>query len=219
MNQIKSLLLISLCLIGLSLTAQSHKYLYERKSGESANDFVERHLKGFHSSDIATHDVLEGAWGDESKGKKIMAFYSLGLMQEYDDATMAIFQPIGDGKNYILILSNEFARPGTYYQGIISVFFMDINADGYKELFLLEKGESRVGVTLESENEAGETVYHETTACCEDAYDTIILEQLRDEALGFLPYIKACENCEKWDFEGLENASAIKKKITAAKKN
>ena len=56
----------------INLSAQNDTYLYSRNDGESAKAFVERHMTGdFEGAMQATHDVIEGNWGDESKGKKI----------------------------------------------------------------------------------------------------------------------------------------------------
>ncbi len=178
-----------LLLLVNTLHAQQSKYLYERKAGESAERFVARHLPDYHVKENIIHQVIEGTWGDVTKGKKIMAFYAAPMVQEYDRATLVIFQPVGDGKNYIMILSNQIGLPGRYYHGVESVFFMDVNEDGAKDLCIIEKGEIRVSIELEEEDENGNVTMVETTACCEDEFNTVILEQVKDGENRFLPIV------------------------------
>lgn len=189
-NQLKKIGVIFFLLsIANILHAQQSKYLYERKAGESADNFVARHLPDYHVKDNMAHQVIEGIWGDASKGKKIMVCYTIPMIEEYDRATLVIFQPVGDGKHYIMILSNHIGTPGRYYQGVESIFFMDVNEDGARELCLIERGEIRVPIELEEEDENGKIKKVQTTACCEDEFNTIILEQVKDSENRFLPIV------------------------------
>lgn len=203
---------ILLIIIGLNTKAQSSQYLFERKVGESTDLFIKRHLNEY--SQYIDHKVIEGFWGDESKGKKIMAFYSENLVKEgYDRSTMIVFQPIGDGKNYIMLLFHHLGNTGVYHQGIISLFYYDVNKDGYKELVLLEKGENRAIITLEEINEEGEIVQIETTACCEETYNTIVIEQVNNKDNHFFPLLKEFEFDSEIDLSELKTAIEIKKAI------
>ena len=153
----KSIVGILFLLGGLVTTsnAQLDKYLYSRKVGESATDFVERHLTDFRSYMMESHGVIEGFWGDESKGKKIIAFFHTNIETEYVKGTVAIFQPVGDGKNYILMYYEGLGGAAAHYKGVISVFFFDANRDGSKELFVLELGYDKIPEVIEQVDENG----------------------------------------------------------------
>ncbi len=202
----------------LPANGQVVKYLFERLPDESPSEFVDRHLPDYADQSSKAHQVIEGYWGDESKGKKIMAFYNDPMIEEYDRATMVVFQPVGDGKHYILIISNEIGTPGTYYEGVESVFFLDVDDDGFKELFVLEKGASRVPVIMEEEDDAGNVKEIHTSACCEDDYNTVIFEQIQDGYGGFYPLVKLIGITE-CDLGGLDTAIRVKEKVFECLKN
>lgn len=200
----------------INLSAQNDSYLYSRNEGESAKAFVERHMTGdFEETMQATHDVIEGNWGDESKGKKIMAFYNGVFTGENYDAVMVIFQPVGDGKNYIISFYEGLGGLGRYYNGVISVFFMDVDNDGAKELFLIEKGEVRVPITFDVQNEDGEWVTEETTACCDDVFYTRVIRQMKMEKVGFLPNYLNDRISSDLELYNLENAVEVKAAVQA----
>jgi hypothetical protein len=196
----------------LNLSAQHDAYLYSRIEGESAKAFVQRHF-GEYEGSMQQHDPIEGFWGDESKGKKIMAFYSGFLEEDYYEGTMLIFQPVGDNKNYILSLYKDLNNPGRYYEGVISVFFMDVDNDGYKELFLIEKGGVRVPVTIEHLGDDGEIIAEETTACCEYEYTTEIIRQLKNDNRSFLSVYAYHEIMQSLELNNFDNAVEVKQAV------
>jgi hypothetical protein len=203
--------IISICtLFTYYSQAQHSPYLFQRQASEDATTFVQRYMNALYDDIDLLHTVIEGYWGDESKGKKIVAFTSLPLLQEYDKATMLVFQPIGDGKHYIVSLYNDLNYPGLYYSGIASVFFVDANDDGHKELFVLEAGEVRVATTIYEEGDDGNITSYETTACCEEVYATNIIEQVYYGQGNFLPVFRYYETPAHWDFDDLSTAGKVK---------
>lgn len=201
-----------------TMMAQHSQYIYKRLADESPSDFVHRY---FPEGDYDySHDILEGYWGDESKGKKIIAVIESPMIEVYDKATLLIFQPIGDGENYILILSNEVGDVGVYQSSVISVFFYDLDDDDVKELFLVEHGELRVHVTLDEEDENGNIIEYETTACCEDIYETKVLRQKKGFTEEYLPMVENIiqnNEYEYLDLDGAANAGEVKAKIAEFK--
>jgi len=198
------------CLLLQYGQAQNTSYLYQRQTNESATNFVQRYMADTYNEHDLMHQVIEGYWGDVSKGKKIVAFTNLPLLDEYDKATMLIFQPLGDGKSYSVYLYNELHFPGVYYGGIASVFFADANADGHKELFILEAGEVRAATTITEKDENGNEITYETTACCEEVFSTSIVEQVYYDGQIFLPMFRYHEIPAHWDFDDLSTAGAVK---------
>ncbi|MGK0391268.1 MAG: hypothetical protein ACI94Y_004030 [Maribacter sp.] len=114
------LVLIIALSISFTMVGQNAQYIYKRAMDESPTDFVHRY---FPEVDYDySHDILESYWRDEFKGEKIMAVVESPMIKVYDKATLLIFQPVGDGENYILILSNEVGDIGVYESSVISVF-------------------------------------------------------------------------------------------------
>jgi hypothetical protein len=215
------LVLIIAFFVSFTLVGQNAQYIYNRIADESPTDFVHRY---FPEGDYDySHDILEGYWGDESKGQKIMAVVESPMIEVYDKATLLIFQPVGDGENYILILSNEVGDVGDvdiYQSSVISVFFDDLDDDGVKELFVMEHGELRVQVTLEGEDEDGNIVEHETTACCEDIYETKVFQQKKGFTEEYLPLVENIIYNNEYEYlnlEGAETAGEVKEKIAEFK--
>jgi hypothetical protein len=205
----KTIVLLMFFLITTNCISQINNYLFERGSNESATEFIERHFEGF--CDLS-HTVLEGYWGDESKGKKIVAFFDCPVKEQYSAGSVIVFQPVGDGKNY-LPMSLDIEQTGRYKDEIVSVFYFDANNDGIKELFVLIKGAIRTPVTLEEEDEDGNVKEYQTTACCEDIYRTEIIEQPSYLQEGFLPVIDYFYLENECDFEGLKTADEVKIKM------
>lgn len=217
MKKIILIIIVSLSFSYL-MQGQNSQYIYKRSEGETAKQFVNKYF----DSDEYTygHDVIEGYWGDESKGKKIMVILDSPIIEEYDRTTLLIFQPVGDGENYILIPSNDIGEVGVYISTVLSVFFYDLDDDNVKELFIIQHGEVRVATVLESEDENGEIVEHHTTACCEDIYETTILRQKEKYTNDYLPLVESVshyDDTEHLDLSGLETAGAVKNKIEAFK--
>ena len=212
------LVLIITLSVSFNLMGQNAQYIYKRVIDESPADFVHRY---FSEDDYDySHDILEGYWGDESKGKKIMAIIDSPIIEVYDKATLLVFQPVGDGENYILILSNEIGEVGMYQSSILSVFFYDLDDDDTKELFIIEHGEMRALVTLEEEDEDGNIVEHQTTACCDDIYETKVFQQKKGFLEEYLPLIEDIiynNEYEELNLEGAATADEVKEKIVEFK--
>lgn len=217
LNMYKILLLIIFLSLPLMSMAQVSNYLYKRDQHASAEAFVNQY---FPLDDYTyVHDVIEGNWGDESKGEKIIAIIDAPIINQYDRITLLVFQPVGDGESYILIPYNEIPGVGLYLTNIRSVFFYDLDDDGFKELFILKHGEARVEVEIESEDENGEFTRHKTTGCCEDIYETTILRQKIGYENNFLGIIEDTNyESKSLDLSGLETAAAVKDKIENFKK-
>ena len=211
----KILAIASLTLLSFSSFTQQSVYIFEREEGESANDFVERSLYELFDPETVIHPVLEGYWGDESKGKKIMAFYNSYMIEGYGRASMVVLQPTGNGRSNIPIFYNDLGVNSRYYEGILSVFYLDVNQDGIKELGILEKGGNRVATTVEYMNDDGEMVEEETTACCEYEYWTSVIEQSVEDNGWFLPLVKHAILPDDLELYGLETAGEIKAAIKA----
>ena len=197
---------------------QDSQYIYKRNSEETAEQFVNKYF----DSDNYTygHDVIEGYWGDESKGQKIMAILDSPIIEEYDRATLLVFQPVGDGENYILIPSNDIGGVGVYLSSVLSVFFYDLDDDNIKELFIIEHGEMRADVVIEVEDENGEITEEHTTACCDDIYETTVLKQKKKYTNDYLPLLENItydSQFEHLDLSGLETAADVKARIEAFK--
>lgn len=208
----KVFLLLLVLSFSYFIKAQDSQYFYTRNQGESAEQFVNKY---YNPDDYAyAHGVIEGDWGDESKGEKIMVILDSPIIDEYDRSTLLIFQPVGDGKNYILIPVNGLGEVGIYMSGVESMFFYDMDDDGSKELFIIEHGELRVDTVIEEEDENGKMIEYHTTACCEDIYETTIFKQKRKFTNGYLPLVESFAYDDEYlDLSGLETAGEIKNKI------
>ncbi|MCT4640213.1 MAG: hypothetical protein N4A72_21125 [Bacteroidales bacterium] len=216
----KFLIIVPLLTIFTASFGQPDKYLFERLPNETANDFVYRHLTDNYNM-AELHPVLEGYWGDTSKGKKIMTFVDdCSICNENKSISLMVFQPVGDGKNYILITYNDLGGVGVYNTIIESLFYYDVDKNGSKELVIIQSGEVRVYGTIEDVDEDGNTVLRSTSSCCENIYDTVILEQSRDGTIGFLPHLNNITyDLNLGNMEHLKNADEVKKVLSAHRAN
>ena len=192
--------------------AQLNSYVFERLPTESVGKFASRVLGDYAAEPNQTHRAIEGYWGDESKGKKIMAFTGRGF-SEYKRSAMVVFQPVGDGKNYVAWIYEGIGDIGAYYEGVISLFYMDVDSSGIKELVILEKGGDREMVVFEEYDDDGELVEFESSACCVDAFNTVIIKQVQGEDDEFLPLLEEHELSMYYNFSTAENADQVKELI------
>ena len=196
-------------LLTINTYSQINNYIFERKPNELATVFFERHFEDFCG---ISHSIQEGYWGDESKGKKIVVFCACPIIDKYNKESILVFQPIGDGINYLLMPMDR-EQIGVYSDEILSVFYLDANMDGYKELFMLIKGVVRTHVAIEETDEQGITTEHITLACCEDIYQTVIIEQSKYLDGRFLPVIEYFSIENECDFEGFKTADEVKARL------
>ncbi|NET31077.1 MAG: hypothetical protein F6K19_03640 [Cyanothece sp. SIO1E1] len=130
MNQLFAFVLCLLNLQGIPL---------QRQTTESAEDFVLRQFDGKEGRTILQlHPIIEYAWGDTEKGKKILCFipakYSAsGMMQA------KVFLPQGENTYQIALIDKILFTGGGEPEQVITVFFEDIDANGDKELLFIKK--------------------------------------------------------------------------------
>ncbi len=113
--------------------------MLERKPGEAAEAFVLRQFEEEQRQEILElHPIIEYAWGDTEKGKKILCFipakYSAsGMMQA------KVFLPQRKNTYQIALIDKILFTGGGEPEQVITVFFEDIDANGDKELLFIKK--------------------------------------------------------------------------------
>lgn len=189
-------------LLSSTLSAQ----ILTRQSNESPSAFIERCFSFSVEEITEIHPVIEAVWG-ATKQKKILFFKP----SEADYSTLEgiVLEPFGKSNQYIVIRLGILDNIGIYQTSITSVFFEDENKDGFKDLFILLKGEIRVSAELEEEDENGNIIIHKTTACCDDIYSTSVYTQDKN-TLGF-DYSNL--EIEGVNMEELEDASMVRKAL------
>lgn len=209
--------IVFVCSLAFSALAngQLDQYVFERFENETCQAFTDRVLGEYKAEPEQTHPSIEGNWGDVSHGKKIMAFTGRGFT-EYKRSAMVVFQPVGDVKNYIAFVYEGIGDIGTYYEGVINLFYMDVDDSGTKELVLIEKGGSREMVTFEEVDDDGTVVEFQSSACCVDQFNTIIIEQVQDQNDSFLPLLQEHDLSLSLDFSSCENAEDAKAVIRSS---
>ena len=78
----------------------------------------------------------------------------------------------------------------------------------------------RVHVTLEEEDENGNVVEYETTACCEEIYETKVFQQKKGFTEEYLPLVENIIHNNEYEYLDLENAATageVKEKIAEFK--
>ena len=111
----------------------------ERKPGESAEAFVLRQFEDeLQKEIIELHPIIEYAWGDIEKGKKILCFIpakdsASGMMQA------KVFLPQGKNTYQIALIDKILFTGGGEPEQVITVFFDDIDGNGDKELLFIKK--------------------------------------------------------------------------------
>ncbi len=124
------------CILGLLVLQGS---LLDRRAGESAEDFVLRQFEVEQRQAITElHPIIEYAWGDTQKGKKILCFIpakftASGMMQA------CIFLPQGKNLYQPVVIDRILFTGGGEPEEVITVFFEDIDANGDKELLFIKK--------------------------------------------------------------------------------
>ena len=200
-------LLLSFILPALTSVAQTSActYLYSRNKNETADSFVNRHISNYQY-ELQEHPIVEGYWGDESKGKKIIAFYTIYHDHHYQSGELLIFQPVGDGTNYVLS-KTYLGHYERYNFGVISVFFMDVDENGSKELCVIQRG-SNIDQELENveENTQKESFF----------YRPEIIQQESTDTEHFFPFYRQHEimyDPYRYNFHDVKNATEFKKAI------
>ena len=112
----------------------------QRRAGESAEAFVLRQFTKEEERDILDiHPVIEYAWGDTRKGKKLINFLPPasskdGMMEA------AIWLPQGENQYKCIRIRRILFTGGGEAEKVLSVFFQDIDGDGDKELLFIKEG-------------------------------------------------------------------------------
>ena len=107
--------------------------------GESAEAFVLRQFEDeLQKEIIELHPIIEYAWGDTEKGKKILCFIpakygASGMMQA------KVFLPQGKNTYQIALIDKILFTGGGESEQVSTVFFDDIDGTGDKELLFIKK--------------------------------------------------------------------------------
>lgn len=200
MHQLFAYILCFMTLPGVTL---------ERKPGESPEAFVLRQFEDELRKEIMElHPIIEYAWGDTEKGKKILCFipakYSAsGMMQA------KVFLPQGGNRYQIASIDKILFTGGGEPEQVITVFFDDIDANGDKELLFIKKASVKDYQDLVQPDGSvwKNAPYHR------QVYSTFIYRQ-RKSGKAYLPAFDAIT----WPFlidrlQGLQTASTVRHAI------
>lgn len=112
----------------------------QRGAGETAEAFALRQFTEEEKRAILDiHPVIEYAWGDTQKGKKIInflppAFSEDGMMEA------VVWLPQGDNQYKCVRIKRILFTGGGEAEKVHSVFFQDIDGNGDKELLFIKEG-------------------------------------------------------------------------------
>jgi len=179
----------------------TYAQVYERNPAQDINDFVAEVMPKSDSY-LCSHQPIEGFWGDESWGEKIVFFYSDSL-----DNYVVVLQPVGKEKQQYAIINKVSVGIGAHPQNskVISVFFDDVLGNGTNELLILTEAQEEE-VVEEKENKVATT---------KSIYETHILQQVKDETsfqllVNEIYPIDSGLGLEKLDLYNLKNAWEVR---------
>lgn len=112
----------------------------QRGAGETAEAFVLRQFtKDERPGILDIHPVIEYAWGDTRKGKKIINFLP---PESSKDRMMeaTVWLPQGENQYKCVRIRRILFTGGGEAEKVISVFFQDIDGNGDKELLFIKEG-------------------------------------------------------------------------------
>ncbi|MBX2874282.1 MAG: hypothetical protein KTR30_19335 [Saprospiraceae bacterium] len=201
------LLVYVFCLLTIPLST------LERKAGESAEDFVLRQfVEDQQRAILNLHPIIEYAWGDTQKGKKVLCFVPpkfspTGMMQA------KVFLPQGNQQYKVASIDKILFTGGGGPEQVITVFFEDVDGNGDKELLFIKTGSVKDYQDIEAEDGS----VWKNAPYRRRVYDTFIYRQKKDQN-GYSPAFEAIT----WPYllerlAGLQTASAVRQVIKELK--